>query len=232
VGELEGRPTTRRVVKPALRGILHHYAFFVALAGTMALLLAAPSRRATIAAAVYGASLSGLLGVSGLFHRVTWSVRARRLLARLDHAMIGVLIAGTYTPFGVLGMTGAVATRLLLVVWAGAFASAMFHLLWIDVPKQLSAALYVGLGWVGVIAAPQLVDHVGWTAPLLLLAGALVYSAGAIVYAFRRPDPMPATFGYHEVFHALVVAAAALHYAAVVAILPYGAESVQPINLG
>jgi len=199
--------------------VLHHYAFLVSLASGAALIAVAPNRIAGLVAAVYGTSLSGLLGVSALFHRVTWSSRARRWMARLDHSMISVLIAGTYTPFGVLALSGTFAVVLLAVIWAGAIVNIVLHVLWIDAPKWLSAASYVMLGWVGVVAMPDLTVHAGWTATALLMAGGIVYSLGALVYALRRPDPAPAVFGYHEVFHALVVIAAGIHYAAVAFVL-------------
>ena len=212
-------PTSRSIPKPRWRGVLHHYAFCVSLLSGVALVLVAPSRLAGIVAAVYGASLSSLLGVSALFHRVTWSQRARRWMSRLDHSMINVLIAGTYTPFGVLALSGTFAVVLLAVVWTGALANIVLHVLWIDVPKWMSAACYVALGWVGALAMPDLAAQAGWRPTGLLLAGGLLYSLGALVYALRRPDPSPAVFGYHEVFHALVVVAAAVHYAAVACVL-------------
>lgn len=205
--------------RPRLRGVLHHYAFLVSLGLGAALMLLAPSGHALVAAAVYGTSLSALLGVSALFHRVTWSVRARRWMARLDHSMICVLIAGTFTPFGVVAVDDALGPTLLTTIWLGAAIGIALHLLWIDMPKWLSAMLYVVLGWVGIAAAPQVVANAGWTAFALLLAGGLIYSTGAFVYAFRRPDPLPAVFGYHEVFHALVLVAAATHYAAVAIVI-------------
>ena len=208
--------------KPRLRGVLHQYAFLVSLVSGAALIAVAPNRLAGLVAAVYGTSLSALLGVSALFHRVTWSVRARRWMARLDHSMISVLIAGTYTPFGVLGLSGTLAVVLLVLVWTGAVLNIALHVLWIDAPKRLSAATYVALGWVGVLATPDLTVHAGWTATALLFAGGVVYSLGALVYALRRPDPAPAVFGYHEVFHALVVVAAVIHYAAVAVVLVPG----------
>ena len=213
--------TTSRT-KPRWRGVLHHYAFLASLVSGTALVLGAPNRQAVVVAAVYGGSLSALLGVSALFHRVTWSQEARRWMARLDHSMIGVLIAGTYTPFGAVALSGTIAAVLLAVMWCGALGNILLHVLWLDAPKWLSAAAYVVLGWVGAVAMPDLVVHAGWTPTLLLLAGGLVYSAGAIVYARRRPDPVPAVFGYHELFHALVVVAAIAHYAAVtLTILPH-----------
>jgi hemolysin III len=205
----------RQAVRPKLRGVLHHYTFFLSLIAGAALLMLAPDPRARWAAGIYVASLSALLGTSALYHRVTWSARARRWVGRLDHSMIAVLIAGTYTPFGMLTLPPATAHVTLAIVWGGALFGIVLHCVWFDAPKWLSAAVYVALGWVGVTAMPSLLAHAGWTATLLLLAGGLVYSAGAIVYALRRPDPVPHVFGYHEVFHACTVVAAAAHYAAV-----------------
>ena len=210
-------PVTERLPeRPRLRGVLHHYAFYASLVSGALLVAAAPSRW-TLVAFIYGASLSALLGVSALYHRVTWSVAGRRRMGRLDHSMINVLIAGTYTPFGVAAVSG----TLLAIIWVGAFVNIVLHVLWLDAPKWLSAITYVALGWVGVAALPSLVVTAGWAPTALLAAGGLVYSAGAIVYAMRRPDPVPAVFGYHEVFHALVLVAAVTHYAAVaLTILP------------
>ena len=205
--------------RPRLRGVLHHYAFLVSLVSGAVLVLGAPSRRAVVVAAVYGVSLSALLGVSALYHRVTWSEGTRRWMARLDHSMISVLIAGSYTPFGVLVLSGSFALVLLILMWAGALANILLHVLWIDAPKWLSAACYVALGWIGVVALPDLKAHAGWGPAALLMAGGIIYSLGALVYALRRPDPVPAVFGYHEVFHALVVVAAGVHYAAIASVL-------------
>jgi hemolysin III len=202
-------------LRPRLRGVLHQYAFFVALAAAAPLVLMARSGRAALAAAVYGASLASLFGVSALYHRVTWSVRARRWMGRLDHAMIGLLIAGTFTPFGMLVLADTPAGRLLPVVWVGALAGILLHVLWFDAPKWLSALVYVAVGWSGILAFPHLVDRLGWTATGLMALGGALYSVGAAVYAFRRPNPAPEVFGYHEVFHALVIAAAFTHYAVV-----------------
>lgn len=206
--------------KPRLRGVLHFWAFFASLVSGGVLLGLAPRGRGT-AAVIYGVSVSALLGVSALYHRVHWSAGARRWMGRLDHAMIAFLIAGTFTPFGMHVLKEPAGHALLATVWIGALAAASLHLLWIDAPKWLSAVLYVVLGWTGVAAMPAMVAQAGWTPALLLAAGGVCYSAGAGVYALRRPDPVPAVFGYHEVFHALVVVAAGAHYAAVaLCILP------------
>jgi hemolysin III len=207
--------------KPRFRGLLHQYAFFASVPAAAVLVLTSRTGRAALAATVYGLSLVALFGVSALFHRVTWSVAARRWMGRLDHVMINCLIAGTCTPFGLLALSGTLAAVFLALVWGGALAGILLHVLWIDAPKRLSAGIYVVLGWSGVAAMPQLVTHVGWTPTALLALGGALYSAGALVYALRRPDPAPHVFGYHEVFHALVVAAAVVHYAVVaVYVLP------------
>jgi hemolysin III len=203
-------------VKPRLRGVSHQWAFFVSLVTGGVLVATAPEGRARVAAAVYAASVAGLFGASALYHRITWaSVAARRWMRRLDHSMIFVLIAGTYTPIALLALSGPLATAILIAVWAGAAAGAVMKLVWIDAPKWVVALTYVLLGWVAVAAFPQLYDALGLTAFLMVLGGGLLYTAGAVVYARRRPDPVPAVFGYHEVFHVLVIVAAALQYAVV-----------------
>jgi hemolysin III len=172
--------------------------------------------RETAAVAVYVASLCLLFGVSALYHRIRWqSARARAWFRRLDHAAIFVLVAGTYTPFSVLVLDGTFATAILITVWAGAFAGVVFSVAWIDAPKWLVAALYLALGWVAVATMPQLASNAGAGAIVLLAIGGAFYTAGAVVYARRRPDPVPRVFGYHEIFHALVIAAAIAHYIAV-----------------
>jgi hemolysin III len=204
------------LVKPRLRGVSHQWAFFVSLLTGTALVIAAPSGRATLAAAVYAASVAALFGTSALYHRITWaSQAARRWMRRLDHSMIFLLIAGTYTPFALLSLSGGLATAILIAVWAGAGAGILLKLVWIDAPKWLVAVIYVTLGWVAVAAFPELYDALGVTAVAMVAAGGVLYTAGALIYATRRPDPAPAVFGYHEVFHALVIVAAALQYAVV-----------------
>jgi hemolysin III len=201
--------------RPRLRGLLHQYAFFGAVIALPVLLLVSRTGRAVFAGAVYGTSLVALFGVSALFHRVTWSERARRWMGRLDHAMINVAIAGSFTPFGLLTLSGPVATACMVLVWGGALGGILLHALWIDAPKWLSALVYVAIGWSGVAALPQLVSHLGWGPTALLALGGALYSAGAAVYALRRPDLAPGVFGYHEMFHALVILAAVTHYAVV-----------------
>ena len=209
--------------RPRLRGVLHQYAFLVSLVTGPVLVFLAPSGRALVAAAIYGASLTALFGVSALYHRVTWSARARRWMGRLDHAMIHFLIAGSFAPVGLLVLSGTLAVVLMSVVWGGALAGIGLHLFWFDAPKGLSALIYVLLGWSGTMALPELIGHVGWAATGLFLLGGVLYSLGAAIYALRRPDPIPAIFGYHELFHALVIVAAAAHYAVIALyVLPAG----------
>jgi hemolysin III len=203
-------------IKPRFRGVLHQWAFFVSLVAGAALVLVAPAGRATLATAIYAATVAGLFGVSATYHRVNWdSAAARRWMRRLDHSMIFLVIAGTYTPFALLVLHGGLATAILVVVWGGAFAGIVLNLVWIDAPKWLTAIVYVALGWVAIVAFPALFDELGVTATLLVGLGGILYTIGAVVYATRKPDPAPAVFGYHEIFHALVIAAAAVQYSVV-----------------
>jgi hemolysin III len=136
-------------------------------------------------------------------------------MRRLDHSMIFFLIAGTYTPFALLVLDGPLADAILVVVWIGAIAGAIVEMVWIDHPKWVAALIYISLGWVATVAFPGLFAEIGVAGTLLVAAGGLLYTAGAVVYATQRPNPSPRVFGYHEVFHALVIAAAAAHFAAV-----------------
>jgi hemolysin III len=202
-------------LRPRLRGVLHQYAFFVSL-GFGALLVAGASGAGERAAAVvFAAALAAMFGVSALYHRLTWQPRARRWMRRLDHAAIYLLIAGTYTPFALLALPGGWRWSVLPIVWGGALVALVFKLVWIDAPKWLDAAIGIALGWVGIVALPQLWAHSGPVGVALLGLGGVLYTVGAVVYAARRPDPVPTVFGYHELFHALVIAAAACQYAAV-----------------
>jgi hemolysin III len=204
--------TTAAPDKPLLRGVSHEIAAGVALAAWVGLALVAAPGRAQYAANVYGGSLFALFFVSALYHRPTWQPRARLLMRRLDHSAIFLLIAGTYTPFCLL-LPAATGERLLAIVWGGAAVGLLRSVFWPRAPKPIAAALYVLLGWAVVPVLPALREALGWGALALLAGGGAAYTAGAIVYATRRPDPFPRVFGYHEVFHALVVAAAACHFA-------------------
>jgi hemolysin III len=203
-------------VKPKLRGVSHEWAFFVSLVLGGALIFFAKTPRATLAVAVYAISLSALLGTSALYHRVNWKrPNVRQWMRRLDHTMIFFLIAGTYTPFALLVMHGTIATAILVAVWVGAIAGAIVEMVWIGHPKWVSAAVYLTIGWVAVAAFPELWSALGPVGALMLVGGGLLYTAGAIVYAVQRPNPVPAVFGYHEVFHAFVIVAAAVQFAVI-----------------
>jgi hemolysin III len=203
-------------LKPRLRGVLHQWAFGASLLAGVWLVLEAGSVRAHVAMAVYAISVAALFGTSALYHRVDWpTLRSRRWMRRLDHTMIFVLIAGSYTPFGLLVLHGTLSAVILLTVWSLAIVGAVFKLVWIDAPGWLIALTYVAIGWIAVIAMPQLVDRLGIAAVATLALGGILYSVGALVYARQRPNPAPAIFGYHELFHLLVTLAAALQYAVV-----------------
>ena len=199
--------------KPLFRGVSHEIAAAFAVAGWVALLRAAPGPRAAAAAAVYGLALTAQFSISALYHRPRWGARARLVMRRLDHAAIFLLIAGTYTPFCLLLPGGG--HGLLAGVWAGAVAGIVLSVAWPLAPKWLMAALTVGLGWVIVPLLPSLRGAIGASGLWLLGGGGAAYTIGALVYATRRPDPFPRVFGYHEVFHALVILAAVMHYVAV-----------------
>jgi hemolysin III len=201
--------------RPKLRGVLHQYAFFVSLLLGAALVAGAGPGRERVAAAVFAASVSVMLGISALYHRVIWPPGPRRWIRRLDHAAIFLLIAGTYTPFGLLALEGAWRVVVLSIVWSGALAAIALKVTWIDAPRWVAAVIAVTLGWVGIFAMPKIHERAGLAALILLAIGGVLYSAGAVIYARRRPDPAPNVFGYHEIFHALVVAAAGCQYAAV-----------------
>jgi len=202
-------------VKPKLRGVSHEWAFFLSLGLGAALISAADTPQATLAVAIYAVSLSALFGTSALYHRVEWRPKARVWMRRLDHSMIFLLIAGTYTPFALLVLSGPLADAILAVVWVGAILGAIVEIVWIDHPKWVAAIIYVSLGWVALIAFPGLWEEMGVAGTLLVAAGGLLYTVGAVVYATQRPNPNPRVFGYHEVFHLFVIAAAAAHFAAV-----------------
>jgi hemolysin III len=209
-------------VKPKLRGVFHELAFYSALGLGFALVLTADDGRPRLAATVFAGSVAGCFGASALYHRPTWSPRVRAWLARLDHAGVYLLIAGTYTPFGLLVMSTDWAVPVLSVVWGGALTAILLKVFWYRTPKWLSTSIALALGWVGAAAFSQLLK-LELPGLLLVVAGGLLYSAGAIVYVRRRPDPLPQVLGYHELFHALTVAAAGCQYAAVAFfVLPRG----------
>ncbi|MCU0257795.1 MAG: hemolysin III family protein [Solirubrobacteraceae bacterium] len=212
-----------RLGQPRLRGVSHAYAFWAAALTALALVTFSPAGPARVGAAVYGAGLCALFGGSGLYHRWRWDVRWRALLRRIDHSSIFVFIAASYTPIALLVLHGTTRPLVLAVVWLGAAGGVLVSVVWIDAPRALSAGLYLALGWVALLALPQLVAGLpAWPLALITLGGVL-YSIGAVVYATKRPDPWPATFGYHEVFHAFVIAAAITHVVAIAGwVLPAG----------
>lgn len=203
-------------VKPKLRGVIHEYSFPISIIAGAILVIAASGGKQTVALAIYAVSLSALLGTSALYHRVNWKrPSSRRWMRRLDHSMIFLLIAGTVTPFALLVMDGTFATAILIAVWVGAAAGIVVELVWTDSPKWVHVAVYLAVGWIGAIAFPAIIVEAGIGAGALVAAGGLLYTAGAVIYAMQRPDPRPATFGYHEIFHVLVVAAAVAHFTAI-----------------
>jgi hemolysin III len=197
---------------PRLRGKIHQAAFFVSLPAAIALVLIARGAVATAVASIYATSLVALFGASAAYHVGRWSPRARVRMKSLDHSMIYVLIAGTYTPVTVLALRGPWEAVLLSIAWSGAAVGVALKLARPDEFGVATAVLYMALGWLAVVALPQLVDAMWLAGAVLMIAGGLLYTGGAIVLAWRRPDPRPATFGYHEVWHAFQVAAAACHF--------------------
>lgn len=208
--------------KPALRGVIHQAAAWCALGAGSVLVAVAPTTRAQIAVAVFTLSLIELFAVSAIYHRVNWTgVRSRAIMRRLDHASIFVLIAGTYTPVALLGIGGENGQRLLITVWSGALVGVLASVFWVKKPKVVGAALAVAVGW-------TIVPFFGEARRLLgddlrlILAGGIAYTAGAVIYAIRRPNLSPRIFGYHELFHALTVVGAFLHFIAILHITEHG----------
>jgi len=205
-------------VKPRLRGVSHQIAFFVALAAGVVLFTLAHDSRGRTGALVYCGSLALLFGVSALYHRPTWAPGPRQWMRRLDHSAIFVLIAGTFTPLGLL--LGNDGDRPLALVWAGAALGVLQSVFWVRAPKPVVAILCVALGWSAFPLLGEVRVAAGASGVALIYLGGLLYSAGALIYSLKRPDPLPAVFGYHEIFHALVIAASVCHYAVVAQIIP------------
>lgn len=206
------------LVKPRMRGWIHTWATGVAALAVVALVVTAAgvSTTAVWATLVYGLTVCALFGTSAVYHRVTWpTTRARIRMKRLDHSMIFLFIAGSYTPFALLGLPDRTGRLLLTVVWAGALTGVALKLLWPMAPRWVGVPLYLLLGWAIVPVIGQLLDAVGVAPILLLLIGGLAYSAGAVLYATRWPNPWPTVFGHHEFFHAATVLAALCHYLAI-----------------
>jgi hemolysin III len=202
--------------------VLHEIGFYAAVALALPVVLTAEPGRARLSASVFALGLVTCFGLSALYHRPTWPPRIRRRLARLDHAGVYLLIAATYTPFGLLVLSTAWAVPVLSVVWAGAVAAITLKMCLRHVPKKVSAGIGLALGWVAIAATPQLLKLPAAGLALVVVGGS-AYTLGAVVYARRRPDPFPHVFGYHELFHALTLVAAACQYAAIVFyVLPRG----------
>ena len=203
--------------KPRLRGMLHLAAFPVSLlTGAVLLLAVADDAAERWACLVYTLATAVLFGVSALYHRGTWDARTRARLRRLDHSNIFLMIAGTYTPLCVALLEGTTRSVVLAVVWVGALAGIVFRVAWLSAPAWLYTPFYVALGWVAVMVLPSLAEAGGAAVVVLLVAGGVAYSLGGLVYALKRPDPAPETFGYHEIFHTGTLIGFACHYAAVV----------------
>jgi hemolysin III len=203
--------------RPALRGFLHQFAFISSLV-TGAVLIPLASvlgARAGVSVAVYCLAICGLFGISALYHRRRWSPRGWKIMKRLDHSMIFLFIAGTYTPFSLLSVSDPKGYWILGIVWAGALAGVILKTSWPTAPRWLGVPLYVALGWAAVFVLTDILHIAGVTSLVLLAAGGVLYTAGAIAYAVKRPNPLPGVFGYHEVFHAMTIAAAICHYIAV-----------------
>ena len=201
---------------PRLRGVFHLWSFVAAVVAGVVLVVLADGVLATISSWIYAAALAAMFGCSALYHRFPWKSAGRRLWARrLDHSMIFVFIAGTYTPFAVLRFEGATQWLVLVTVWVGAVIGLGLELVWIDSPRWLTAVAYLAVGWVGVLAVPQMFSAIGVRVAVLLLVGGGLYTLGALIYAVQWPNPFPRTLGFHEIFHLLVVAAAVVQYVAV-----------------
>jgi hemolysin III len=200
---------------PLLRGVLHQAAFSVSLVIGTLLIVGARGGAQNTAAAIFAGSVAACFGASALYHRVRWTPRLRPWMRRVDHAGVNLLIAGTYTPVCLLALGGVWRIVVLTLVWVGAAAATTVRFVWLSAPNWLAAASALVLGWASVAVLPQLVDRLSPAALALLGAGGLAYTAGALVYARSKPDPLPAVFGYHELFHALTILAVACQYVAI-----------------
>jgi hemolysin III len=209
--------------KPRMRGWLHTYAFFVSVVAGIVLVTVAATvgggTRAAVSCGIYSITVCGLFGTSALYHRRVWSPRGYRIMRRLDHSMIFVFIAGTYTPFSVLLLSRTTAIVILSVVWGGAILGVGMKLITPNAPRWLSAPIYLALGWVAVFVLPEIARSGGMAALVLIVIGGLLYTVGAVFYALRRPNPWPKTFGHHEFFHACTLLAALCHQIALYFVL-------------
>lgn len=205
--------------KPLLRGWLHLAAFPAALLAGLVLVAIGPTTSARLATAVYVAASAALFGVSALYHRTDLGPAATARLKRCDHANIYLIIAGTYTPVAHMALEGTARIAILATVWIGAAAGIAFRTLWLGAPRWLYTGLYIVLGWIALGVLPQLTAGAGTTATVLIVAGGVLYTAGGLVYALKRPDPAPRWFGFHEVFHSLTLAAYITQFTAVAIVI-------------
>ena len=206
-------------VKPSGRGVSHEIAAFVFPVLGLALVVVAPTAAARWSALVYTVGVTAMYATSACYHHGHWSPPARRRLRRLDHSMILVGIAATYTPLAVVGLDSRSARVLLAIVWTLAIIGVVVQMLWLDAPRWLVAGIYVVVGWTALLFVPVLWNQLGVVTFSLIVAGGVLYSVGARVYSTRRPDPVPAVFGFHEVFHALVIAAGLVFYVAIARVI-------------
>ncbi len=216
----EPRPTPGHpaLLRPRMRGWLHLYAFGAAIVCGIVLTSIAASRPGWtpfVACLVYAVTVCGLFGISSLYHRKLWGPRGYKVMKRLDHAMIFIFIAGTYTPFSLLLLPSGPSSVLLSAIWAGALAGVALKLVWPQAPRWLGVPLYIGLGWAAVFVLPDILHRGGVAALVLLIVGGVTYSVGAVFYALKWPNPWPTTFGHHEFFHACTLLAAVCHHVAV-----------------
>ena len=200
-------------IKPRLRGRLHQIAFIVWIPAGITLVAVGRTALARVAAAIYSVSVLALYGVSASYHRLTWSPRARRWMRRLDHSTIFILIAGSYTPLGLLALHHAWRVSILATVWGVALVGIVLKLVHIEKMDRIGMVLYIGLGWTAVVALPQMIRSLGTASIVLLFTGGILYTVGAIFFALHRPDPNPRVFGYHEVWHSMVIGGSVCHYA-------------------
>jgi hemolysin III len=208
-------PSNLVATAPLLRGWLHLLCFFLAFPAGALLILSASPGRAQVGAIVYSVGFTLLFGVSAAYHRPRWSPKWRARFKRLDHGTIFVMIAGTYTPLCLVVLGGVVGTVMLISVWAGALAGVVLAAVGIAERRFVGATCYVALGWVAVAAAPSLVRNLTAAQLALVLVGGLLYTVGVFVLGGKRPDPFPRVFGYHEIWHVMVVAAAICHFIAI-----------------
>ena len=212
------RPALQRPAKPRLRGRIHQVAFIISIPAALLLVALGRSPAARVSTALYGVTLASMLGTSASYHRYPWSDVANERMRRLDHSMIFLLIAGTYTPFSILALHGAFKAVILAVVWSGAAVGIALKQLRLRGLGAVTGALYVSLGWVAIVAAPQFIT-LPVAATALLLAGGVLYTAGALVFLRKRPDPWPDLFGYHEIWHVFVTSGVLCHYLAILVLL-------------